>query len=199
MHFGHLRPALELAERYALDVLYLLPNHRPAHRGPTVATSAQRIAMLELAVQNVDRLEVDTREAERDVPTYTIDTLEEMTAQMPGTTFIFFMGMDAFSGFDRWRRWEDVLGLTNLVVVDRPDASLSMFAHDLIERQNEAVGTEISNGSCGVIEHVSVTQLQISATDLRDRAKTGLSLQFLLPEVTREYIVKHKLYCESTD
>jgi len=196
VHFGHLRPAVELAEHYALDVLYLLPNHRPGHRGPTVATTEQRIAMLELAVQHVDCLEIDAREAQRDVPTFTIDTLEQLTLEKPNTTFLFFMGMDSFSAFDSWKRWQDLLKLCNLVVVDRPDAPMSEFASELMKSQGNLVGTQIKSGSRGVIERVSVTQLQISATDLRRRAKEGLSLRFLVPEVTREYIVEHKLYCE---
>ena len=194
VHYGHLRPALELAEHYALDTLYLLPNHRPQHRNQPQASTEQRIQMLHLAVSNVPKLAVDTREAERDVPTYTIDTLENVAQENPTTTLIFFMGMDAFALFDSWHRWEDILRVANLVVVDRPDSEPSAFAQELFARQASVVGNTIKSGLCGVIERRSVTQLSISATDIRSTVSEGKTIRFLLPESVRGYIAEQQLY-----
>ena len=194
VHFGHLRPALELAERYALEVLYLLPAHRPAHRGPTGATSPERIAMLERAVADVPRLAVDTREARRDAPSYTADTLAELREERPGATLIFFLGLDAFAGFERWHRPERVLELANLVVVERPGEPLPAAAEALIARQEARHGSRIVDGGAGVIERASVTQLAISATDVRRRVAAGQNPRFLLPESVREYIGERGLY-----
>lgn len=194
MHFGHLRPALELAEHYELDTLYLLPNHRPQHRDSPQANTEQRIAMLELAVDDVPRLLVDDREAKRDQNSYTIDTLLEVKEEQPNATLLFFMGVDAFAQFDQWHRWEDILTLANLVVIDRPDSELSDFALSLIQRQASQVGAVVKNGSVGVIERRHVTQLSISATDVRSRAAQGQNIRFLLPDSVREYILNQRLY-----
>lgn len=194
VHFGHLRPALELAEHYALDTLYLLPNHRPQHRDNPQASTEQRIQMLHAAVTDVPTLAVDSREAERDEPTYTIDTLTGVRDENPTATLIFFMGMDAFAEFDNWHRWEDILAVANLVVVDRPDFSPSDFAESLIKRQVKVAGDTIEPGSCGVIERREVTQLSISATDIRRRVSQRHNIRFLLPEPVREYILEHRLY-----
>ena len=198
VHFGHLRPALELAESYALEVLYLLPAHRPAHRGPTGASSAQRIAMLERAVREVPRLAVDTREARRDAPSYTVDTLTELRAERPGATLLFFLGRDAFAGFADWHRPDAILALANLVVVERPGEPLPAAAEALIRRQCGRVGTAIRDGGTGVIERADVTQLAISATDVRRRVAAGQDPRFLLPEAVRGYIADNGLYREST-
>jgi len=194
VHYGHLRPALELAEHYALDTLYMLPNHRPQHRDKPQASTAQRIQMLHAAVTEVPRLAIDAREAERDEPTYTIDTLMEVRDENPVATLIFFMGMDAFSQFDTWHRWEDILKHANLVVVDRPDSAPPEFAEALIKRQSVVAGNAIGPGSCGVIERREVTQLSISATNIRCRVSKGRNIRFLLPEPVREYILEHRLY-----
>ena len=194
VHYGHLRPALELVEHYALDTLYLLPNHRPQHRDKPEANTQQRIHMLHVAVDDVPQLAIDPREAERNEPTYTIDTLADVRQENPNATVIFFMGMDAFAHFDSWHRWEEILSLTNLVVMDRPDAILSEFAKSLIERQISAVGDTIEHNTCGVIERCEVTQIAISATDVRQRVSAGQSIQFLLPESVREYIHEQQLY-----
>lgn len=199
VHFGHLRAALELAEGAALERLYLLPNHRPVHRGPTAASTADRLAMLELATRDVGPLGVDAREALRDAPSYTVDTLEALRAEVPDATLVFFMGMDAFEGFPGWHRPERILELANLVVVDRPGASLSGAAAALHDAQRERRGERIVDGGAGIIERRAVTQLEISATRIREAVGTGRSSRFLLPEEVREYIHERGLYRDGAD
>ncbi len=197
IHYGHLRPAVEMAERFALSTLFMLPNHRPAHRGPTAASTDSRIDMLDLALENAPHLAVDGREALRDRPSYTIDTLREVHAENPEATLLFFMGMDAFAAFDTWHDWEGVLALANLVIVNRPDAEHSVFSADLLTRQQASRGAKIVNGGSGVIEILDVTQLDISATDIRRRIAQNLSVRFLLPEPVLEYIGDNNLYREN--
>jgi nicotinate-nucleotide adenylyltransferase len=194
VHFGHLRPAVELAERYDLDTLYLLPNHRPAHRGPAGASTAERIRMLELAIKGVRSLAIDPREAQRETASYTIHSLNELHEEHPEATVLFFMGMDAFAEFDTWHEWESILKLANLVIVNRPGAAHSEFSIDLVRRQQNAKGEQIVNGGTGVIEQCDVTQLEISATDVRRRIASDLTVRFLLPEEVSEYIVHKQLY-----
>jgi len=194
VHYGHLRPAVEVAELYKLETLFMMPSHRPAHRGPTGATSKQRIDMLSIAVDAAPRLVVDGREAMRDEPTYTVDTLSEMRQEQPDATILFFLGMDSFAAFDTWRDWEGVLKLANLVVLNRPGATHSNFSRQLFERQLSAKGAEIVNGGTGVIQSCEVTQLAISATDVRRRIASHLSVRFLLPDAVTEYIDNNNLY-----
>jgi nicotinate-nucleotide adenylyltransferase len=193
VHYGHLRSAVELVERYALETMYLVPNHRPAHRGPTGASTAKRIAMLEMAISAADGLAVDAREAAREEPSYTFNTLSELKKEQPDATLVFFMGLDAFALFDTWHRWEDILKIANLVVVNRPDAAHSDFSRTLMRRQQASTGDNIGI-STGVIEQCDVTQLAISASDVRRRIANNLSVQFLLPDVVSEYIVREHLY-----
>ena len=194
VHFGHLRPAIELAEVYEIDHLHLLPNHRPAHRDKPSASTAQRIEMLEIATAAIPRLFVDPREALRDKASYTFDTLTEFRHEYPDASLVFFMGLDAFSAFDTWHRWQDILELANLVVVDRPNAVLSDWAAALIDTQYRSVGHSIIEAPAGVIERRGVTQLAISATDIRERIANRQSIDFLVPERVKQYIVQHGLY-----
>ncbi len=181
VHYGHLRPALELSEALELDVMTLIPNHWPVHRGETQATTQQRLAMLDLAVEGT-ALRVDDREARRDQPSYTVDTLQAMHDENPDSSLIFCMGEDAFNGFASWHRWERILELANIVVMERPDTQLSEWALQLIEQRS------------GIIERRPVTQLSISATDIRRRILHGLSIRYLVPEPVKEYITHNNLY-----
>lgn len=194
IHYGHLRPAVEMAENFSLQTLYLLPNHRPAHRGPTDASTSQRIRMLKLAINGAEKLAIDSREAQREKASYTIDSLSEIHNEHPQATLLFFMGMDAFAEFDTWHKWESILTLANLVVINRPGASHSGFSQDLVRRQQKMNGVRIMNGGTGVIEQFDVTQLHISATDIRRRVANNQTVRFLLPERVSEYIVQKQLY-----
>lgn len=194
VHFGHLRPAVELAEMYQLDTLYLLPNHRPVHRGPARAGTEHRLAMLELAVSPTRRLAIDAREALSDRPSYTLETLTDLHKEHPSASLLFFMGLDAFAKYDTWHGQEEILDLANLVVVSRPDAQHSGFSTNLLARQQQRFGTSVMNVSCGAIEECHVSQLAISSTDIRQRLADKRTVRFLLPEAVSEYISHNKLY-----
>ena len=196
VHFGHMRAAVELAEAYDLSTLYLLPNHRPVHRGPARASTERRIAMLKLAIKDTQSLAIDPREAVRDKPSYTFETLTEIHTEQPGATIVFFMGLDAFARYDTWHQWEEILELANLVIVNRPAASHSPFSEQLLAKQRETCGSRIRDNHAGVIEQCDITQLAISSTDIRRRIANRLSVRFLLPDAVSEYIVNQSLYHE---
>jgi len=194
VHHGHLRSALELREALSLTTVRLVPNHRPAHRGATQASSADRLAMLEQAVRCVPGLDVDARELQRDGPSYTVDTLEALADEHPRAVLVFFMGLDAFNHFTDWHRPERILELAHLVVIDRPGAELAESAGTLLQRQRQAIGDRIEQARAGVIERRALTRLEISASRIRRDVAAGLDVRFLLPAQTRAYIVDKCLY-----
>ena len=199
VHHGHLRSALELRDVLALDVVRLLPNHLPGHRGPTGADPAQRLAMLEASVGDVPGLQVDDRELQRAGPTYTVDTLESLARECPGAELVFCLGVDAFDDFLEWHRPERILALAHLVVIERPGAQLSAPAEALVARQARQVGPTLSHARQGVIERRALTRLEISATRIRRDVAAGRDVRFLLTEPARAYILEHRLYGAVSD
>ncbi|MFJ3008064.1 nicotinate-nicotinamide nucleotide adenylyltransferase, partial [Pseudomonas fluorescens] len=106
VHIGHLRGALEVAEALTLDELRMMPSARPPHRDTPQVSAQDRLAMVECAVAGVPPLVVDARELQRDKPSWTIDTLELMRAEMAAETQVFLLlGWDAFWGLPTWHRW----------------------------------------------------------------------------------------------
>ena len=89
VHIGHLRTAIELRESLGLDKCTLLPCHKPSHRAQPGATTDQRIAMLREATAGLEQLEVDTREALRDKPSYSVDTLSSFREQSPNACLLY--------------------------------------------------------------------------------------------------------------
>src|ERR1700739_3187898 len=82
VHIGHLRGALEVAEALALDELRMMPSARPPHRDTPQVAVQDGWAMVECAVAGVPPLVVDARELQRDKPSWTIDTLESLRAEL---------------------------------------------------------------------------------------------------------------------
>lgn len=194
IHHGHLRSAVELRERFHLDRLDLVPNHRPVHRDRPGATTAQRLDMLRLAIADVSVLGVDTREVERDAPSFTVETLRAVRHARPDACPVFFLGVDAFAEFDSWHCWQEILGLAQLVVVDRPGAQWSRFARELLAAHAPPRDHPGERLRPGIVQRVDVTQLDISATTIREHVNTGRDVRYLLPEPVRQYIVDHGLY-----
>jgi len=196
VHIAHLRCAIELADSLALDHVNLLPCHLPPHRDTPGATTSERIEMLELAVESVPQLKVDAREALRDTPSYTVETLESYRKEQPDAQLLFFMGMDAFNTFTRWHRWEAIFDLAHLVVVERPGSHLAGPEADLL-KSRQITDPGGLNALSGHILVQSVTQFDISATRIRELVSQNRDISYLVTAKVRRYIKENGLYSAS--
>lgn len=197
VHFGHLRAAVEAKEILQLPSLTLLPAGNPPHRSGTFASAADRLAMLQLAVQDYPDLQVDAREVRREGYSYMVDTLTEFRAEM-GTErpLALLLGQDAVNQLDSWMQWRRLFGLAHLIVMRRPDAGHAYSASLLAEIQPRlrAEPQELQHCPSGLVLPVEVTQLAISSTDIRQRLQQHRSCRFLLPEAVNAYIRQNGLY-----
>ena len=92
IHYGHLRTALEVKELYGLDEVRLIPCNSPPHREQPKASAEMRLQMLRLAVENEPGLVIDTRELERDGPSYMVDTLKSLRGEVDSSSVFLFIG-----------------------------------------------------------------------------------------------------------
>jgi nicotinate-nucleotide adenylyltransferase len=196
VHFGHLRPALELSQM-GFDEVRLMPCHVPAHRETPHCSAEQRLAMVQLAVRDEPRLAVDKREFEREGDSFTVDTLAEMRDELGAQVSLnLVMGMDAFLGFSQWRQWQKIAALANIVVTERPGSEMpsdGVMARFLKARQVSSVEA-LCEASSGRVLLQPLPLLDISATRIRALIDSGQSARYLLPESVWEYIEQHRLY-----
>ena len=196
VHFGHLRPALEIQQALGLDEVRLIPCHLPPHRSPPVASSGQRIRLLEAAVKNYPEFLIDRRELVREGPSYTFDTLASLREERPGGSFCLLIGMDAFRELPTWHRWNELIELCHMIVMTRPGSDvpqqgkLANFIHG--HQVREVAG--LRDRQAGGLLFLPVTQLEISATRIRELLSTGGSAGFLVPEAVLEIIRQEGLY-----
>lgn len=198
VHFGHLRPALDVAEKLKLDEIRLIPCGQPPHRQQPVATALQRLSMLRAAVVNQPVFNVDDRELRREGPSYMVDTLLSLKDDFPDQSLCLILGWDAFIGLESWHQWQDIFGLANIVVTHRPGWSMdqinskSELGKTVAQRLVDA--EELENYNAGKIAFVPVTQLDISATRIREQLRQGQSVSCLLPEMVEQLIINQHIY-----
>ncbi len=192
IHFGHLRPAVEVRSALSLDVVRLLPCRVSPLREEPAAAPQHRLAMLEAAVAGEPDLIVDGRELDRPGPSYTADTLAELTAEYPDDRLFLIMGGDAFAAFDRWDRWQQILASAHIVATHRPDAppTAPVAVRDAVVDAPQ----RLDETAAGRIWIQPVTQLDISATAIRGLAARGGDLRYLMPESARHHLEEHRLY-----
>lgn len=174
-HLGHLVAAEAVRDVLGLDEVRFLVAGQPWMKdGPTHAE--HRVAMVAAAVADDPHFTVDDREARRDGPTYTIDTLEHLRADEPGTTWTFVLGTDAAATLPAWHRADEVIALADWAVVSRPGSDWP--AHDLAAH----------------LTRVDIPLVDISSTDLRARVRAGRSIRYLVPDPVASYVAVHRLY-----
>jgi nicotinate-nucleotide adenylyltransferase len=194
VHFGHLRPALDVAEHLNLDHVRLIPCSVPPHRTQPQATAQQRLTMLQLAIKNNSRFVVDDREIQREGPSYTVDTLKSLRTEFPDTALYLILGTDAFLGLQSWHLWSQIIELAHIVVMQRPDENLDMSEEFKQWYQQHLAKEDSQMEVAGSVWSVNVMQLAISATFIRQQIATGASPQFLLPDSVISLIEMLGLY-----
>lgn len=196
VHFGHLRSAVEVRAAFGLDQVRLVPCRVSPHRDAPMAPGDDRLAMLHAATAGAADLPVDRRELDRDGPSFTVDTIASLAREHPAATLYLIVGSDAFAAFDRWDRWQRILQHAHVVVTRRPGAALVIppLLADCV-RDREALDAA---GESGCVFIQPVTQLDISATDIRALAAVRGDLRYLVPAAVREHIERTGIYHRST-
>ena len=196
VHFGHLRPALDVQQALGIACVHLLPCRLPPHRAAPLATAEQRLELLRLAVADEPALEVDERELHRGGPSYMVDTLESLRAEKGNEPVCLALGMDALLDLERWHRWQDIPALCHLVVMQRPGSPWPQQGA-LADWVNTARVTDVSvlDGSeAGCVIGIPVTQLAVSSTQIRNLLAAGQSPRYLLPDAVLNRIRQEKWY-----
>jgi nicotinate-nucleotide adenylyltransferase len=199
IHFGHLRLAEEMAEAIGLSQVAFIPAGQPPHRGAPRTAATHRLEMVRRAVAGNPRFTADAREVQRPDPSYTVDTLTALRAELGNEQPLWLLlGADAFLGLPSWHEWKRLFELANIAVAARPGARLLQsdampddLKHEVSQRQ-QAPGSV--SGPAGSVLLQQMTPLDISATAIRDTLARHGSARYLLPDAVLDYIHEHQLY-----
>ncbi|WP_312816481.1 nicotinate-nucleotide adenylyltransferase [Atlantibacter subterraneus] len=198
IHFGHIKPVEALARQVGLQKVVIIPNNVPPHRPQPEASSAQRKAMIEAAIHNNALFELDDRELQRAMPSWTADTMEALRNEQGAVQPLgFIIGQDSLLAFRTWHRYADILACCHLLVCRRPGYPLTMPDAEQqrwLEQHLAADAGELHALPAGKIFLADTPLLAISATDIRQRLENGQPCDDLVPGPVMGYIMRHGLY-----
>ncbi|WP_115001012.1 nicotinate-nucleotide adenylyltransferase [Xanthomonas campestris] len=202
IHLGHL--AIACAARDALGAqVHLVPAADPPHRPAPGATAAQRTRMLELALADLPGLLLDTREVRRaaqgGAPSYTVDTLHEVRAQLgPATPIAWLLGADAFVGLPGWHEWTELFGLAHLVIAARPGTALDLADAPVLAQAVQGRwatdARDLLTAPAGRLWRLPHPLRGESASAVRSRIASGGQWQELVPPAVAALIAEEGLY-----
>jgi nicotinate-nucleotide adenylyltransferase len=200
VHVGHLRLAEESISHLGLSGVRWIPAGQPPHRGQPQVTAQQRLDMVLRATANNPMFSVDAGEVAASAPSYTVHTLHRLRRERgENQSLVLLVGADAFAGLPTWHCWQEIFALAHVAVSHRPGFPVEKnslpqaLAKEFGERRL-ASPAELQNASAGGIVTFAMTQLAISATQIRLLLSNGKSARYLLPDSVLDYITDHQLY-----
>jgi nicotinate-nucleotide adenylyltransferase len=199
IHLGHVGPALDVLRALALDQIHFVLAAVPPHRHAPHVSTAHRWRMLQLGLQAHPNLLPDDREMRRDGPSYTVETLRELRAQLGAQTLCLIMGNDVFGGCTSWYGWLEILQLAHVTVTTRPGSRLPEHGAiaALLRERGCRSPSALAQNSHGKILPCAVRPMDISATAIRAGLKAGKDVSAMLPEPVWRYIRDNGLYTQA--
>ena len=200
IHFGHLRMAQELADALNFDEVRFIPAANPPHKTMPAIDAEHRAAMVQLGIADNTIFTFDDRELLRAGASYMIDTLHSLREDL-GTqaSITLLMGSDAFTKFNTWHRWEQIIQLCHIALVQRPQMQannhklpkvLETFLHNHYTENTD----DLHTSPAGFVTMRQVTALDISSTAIRHALHHKDSVRYLMPDSVIDYIQTHRLY-----
>ena len=174
IHHGHLILAREAREKLELDQIIFVPAAASPLKEPPSASAALRLEMLQAAIKGQEGFVVDHCEIQRPAPSYSFDTALQFREREPKAQLFWLIGADNVSSLNKWHRIEELKQLVQFAVLDRGCSELERQIYPVVQRN-----------------------IDISATDIRNRVASGRSIRYLVPQAVEEIIRREKLYRES--
>jgi nicotinate-nucleotide adenylyltransferase len=177
VHLGHLLVAQAAVEELGLDKLFFIPAAQsPFKPDSQPAPAAIRLQLLRLALAGKTHCEVDDQEIQRGGTSYTIDTLRDYAKRFPGAELFYLIGADNAAKLNEWREADELATLAQFVAIPRPGGSTAEFPKPFRGR--------ILKGF----------PIEISSSQIRQRMKTGLPIENLVPPFVAGAIDAAKIY-----
>lgn len=188
LHIAHLIIAERAYEDFGLDSVILMPAGIPPHKpGRTGASDKDRLEMARIAADGNPHLECSDYEMLKAGKSYTYETLEHFKVTEPDTELYFILGGDSLRDLHKWMKPERICQSAVILAAIRDNVDPSDF-DELIRERNLTYNADI--------RLLRTPNIDISATDIRNRVKEGRSIRYLVTSEIEEYIKEHGLYLD---
>lgn len=174
VHNGHIKTSINIQAHVHFDRYCFLPCKVPIIKAPTIASTTQRIDMLQLAIKDSPLFQIDLREINRETPSYMVDTLDSFRKEFPNASISLILGYDAFLSLPKWHEWEKIISLSHLFVINRAAFSSCIIPESIIKLLQLHKNTDINElktHSSGFIYEFDAGSYDLSSTALRAELK----------------------------
>jgi len=208
VHYGHLRAAEEVREKLRIGKILFIPSGKPPLKTREIAPARHRYEMLRIALQGNPFFELSDIECRKKGKAYTVETLRELNVIHPGTRLFFILGIDAFLDIPHWWQPEELVSMTDFVVISRPGLSFTALRQspylasgmklltDIDRSGNKANTIKLKTNRDAILLRLS--PIGISSTQIREYIRQKKSIKYLLPPEVHSYIITHKLYTKKS-
>jgi nicotinate-nucleotide adenylyltransferase len=173
IHHGHLILGRQACEELGLEQLIFVPAALSPFKREARASGEARLSMLQAAIEGQDGFSTDDCELKRPPPSYSIDTVLQIRKRESKAELFWLIGTDNVGGLSKWHRFDELRKLVQFVVLDRACRGEKQ-SYPVIQRN-----------------------IDISATEIRNRVASGRSIRYLVPRAVEEIIRRENLYRES--
>ena len=196
IHQGHLQLANTVYDQLPVQEIRFMPSAQSPLKQAPVATAAQRLRLIELAIKNNPHFTVDTREIQQQKTCFTYDTLKTIRTEFTQTPLLFVMSMDQFLQFDQWHQWQHINDLAHLIISNRPGyhAELNSTLKKFLEERSTNDPKQLINKPSGYTFLLQCQALDISSSKIREQLTHGQSCKTMLPENVYQFLLVENLY-----
>jgi len=182
VHYGHLFAAEFALGAVGLSRVIFVPSGNPPHKSYSgMAPVEDRFEMTRIAIESNPGFEISRVEIDREGASYTADTLEFLSEQNPGASLFLITGLDAALDIPNWHEPLKILSFCRILVVDRPG-----YIRDKISMLDDMIRDSLLIFDTDLID--------ISATDIRNKVRSGRCIRYMTPDAVCDYITKKNLY-----
>ena len=189
IHIGHLIIAEQARDQYQLDRVLLIPSghsYFKDNRSKKVQPAQVRLEMTKIAAGSYKPFEVSDIEVNRPGNTYSFETLEELKTQNPESELFFIVGADTICSMRTWREPQRIFDVCTVLAAMRED----QVDPEEFKKETEALERDFG----ARIYPVSIPNIGISSTQIRERAAFGKSVHYLVPDALESYIIETGIY-----
>ena len=197
IHIGHIKPVQEIIEKHDIDVVHFVPTNITSTDKKIIASSKERIKMIELSLSNIPKLIIDDREITRGGVSYTIDTLRSISDDHPGSKLYLIVGYDVMNTLHLWKDIDDIFSLCNIIVLDRDQPKGPASKDSLNQLISKRISKDLGmfhDQSYGKIYIDRAKMINISSSKIKMSIKNNKSVAGMVCPELESWLQKNKVY-----
>lgn len=196
VHLGHITTLSKIKKLHNFDEIIFIPTFIVNSRKKIVATPAQRIKMLEISLYK-HNFKIDLREIKRKGTSYTIDSLRSIQQEYPNVDLVLIVGSDAFYTLPKWREYEGILNLCNIIILKRDGNSYDSIIKKSPKLLSDKITKDVTvfdSKRYGNILYEDTIEIRISSSMVREKLRNNQLIDGLVDKDLQEWLSHNKIY-----